>query len=65
MIPIFTLLQAEEAIRQSEDKVGSLTRIQAELLMNLRGETLKHVPETGPDLSYLLDGQEEEEVPVG
>ena len=61
VIPILGYVNAKEAIRQSEDKVGRLTRIQAELLMNLRGGTLDHVPDTEPDLSWLLEGQDEED----
>ena len=58
---ILGYVNAREAIRQSNEKVGSLTRFQAEILMNLHGDTLEHVPDTGPDLSYLLDDQDEED----
>ena len=55
VIPIMGYLQAKEAIRQSNDEVGGLTRVQGELLANLRGETLQRGPEV-PDESWLLDG---------
>ncbi len=51
VIPILGYLQAKEAIRQSNDNLGSLTRVQGEILARLRGETLEP---TAEDESWLL-----------
>ena len=56
VIPILGYMQAKEAIRQSNEEGGvlNMTRVQAELLANLRGETLQSGPEV-PDESWLLE----------
>ena len=54
VVPIFGYLQAKAAIEQSKDGVGELTRVQVELLANLRGETLEATKQI-KDESWLLE----------